>query len=179
MKIGKKYQGGIIAYILKSSDPGYDPNVEHGIIASTKDVGSSSGEVWDIINEAKNPWGLSKGYIDTGARGTEIFTGSSNTITISKCIPAVGYPGLQPAVLALACTEGNYNDWVLPSKVELKLLYKKRAVIGGFVEDGTYWSSTEYNTKKAYSMNFGPSSTGRPKTASKDDFGLVRPVRYF
>lgn len=35
------------------------------------------------------------------------------------------------------------NDWRLPSQAELKVLYKNRAAIGGFV-GSDYWSSTTW-----------------------------------
>ena len=41
IKIGNSFQGGIIAYILKSGDKGYDPDVPHGLIAATLTLGSS------------------------------------------------------------------------------------------------------------------------------------------
>jgi hypothetical protein len=37
--VGMEYQGGKIAYILQSVDPGYDPKIPHGIIAATSNQG--------------------------------------------------------------------------------------------------------------------------------------------
>jgi trimeric autotransporter adhesin len=53
----------------------------------------------------------------------------------------------------------NYSDWRLPTKFELKLMYDKKDVIGGFIIDNNvyhyYWSSTESNSINAWSYPFG------------------------
>lgn len=53
-----------------------------------------------------------------------------------------------------ACREGGYNDWRLPSKEELNLLYHQKSVVGGFVEF-PYWSSTEDGRYDAWNQYFG------------------------
>ena len=35
-----------------------------------------------------------------------------------------------------------FNDWRLPTKDELNLIYKQKDSIGGFPQTGLYWSST-------------------------------------
>ena len=37
LRVGMHYQGGIIAYIFQSGEPGYDPAVPHGLIAAEQD----------------------------------------------------------------------------------------------------------------------------------------------
>jgi hypothetical protein len=127
LSIGDYYQGGKIAYILVSGNTGYDANVQHGLIAATSD--QSSGITWSNGSD-----------ITTGATGTAIGTGLSNTnaIIASQGEPATSYAA---AGLARAYAGGGYTDWYLPSQDELSKLYLNRETIGGFANNH-YWSST-------------------------------------
>ena len=138
LSIGLSYQGGKVAYILVSGDPGYDVNTQHGIIAATTD--QIGGIQW-----------YNGSYTSTGATGTAIGTGLSNTNTIiaSQGGTATSYA----AGVARAYTGGGYADWYLPSKDELNKLYLSRFDIGGYVTDA-YWSSSERNNINAWAQDF-------------------------
>ena len=159
--IGQTYQGGIVAYNLKSGDPGYDASIEHGLIAATSD--QSSGGI---------RWGP---YIATGATGTAIGTGLSNTnaIITSQGATATSYA----AGLARAYKVGGYTDWYLPSKNELAKLYDMKVLgFGGFA-DGLYWSSTELVTN-LYAWNQG-FDDGSQNIYNKANSSYVRAIRAF
>jgi hypothetical protein len=158
--IGDSYQGGKVAYVLQSSDPGYDATTPHGLIAATSD--QSTGIRW-----------YNGFYTTTGATGTAIGTGLANTNTIisSQGATSTSYA----AGLARAHTGGGYTDWYLPSKDELNKLYLNRIAIGGFADNG-YWSSSELVNFYAWFQNF---FNGVQFNSTKYTTYYVRAIRAF
>ena len=136
--IGQAALGGKIAYILQSGDPGYDANVQHGLVASTAHQSLSI------------PWSNNNTITTTGATGIAIGTGLANTNTIitNQGVTATSYA----AGLARAYNGGGYTDWYLPSLDELKKLYINRVAIGDFQENW-YWSSTESDLEDIHNNN--------------------------
>ena len=148
--IGMCYQGGIIAYI--------DSTGQHGLIAATAD--QSEGIQW-----------YNGSYIVTGATGTAIGTGLTNTNAI---IAAQG-SGSYAASIARDYNGGGYTDWFLPSKDELNQLYENKTTNMGFT-DYYYWSSTEFDLNIGWLQDF---YTGFQDNIFKNFTTNVRAVRAF
>ena len=158
LRVGDEYQGGKIAYILVSGDPGYDANVQHGLIATTADISTVA------------QWGC-QGTAISGAEGTAIGTGNQNTIDIMAGCATAGIA----ARLCGDLVQGGYSDWYLPSKDELNKLRINRSAIGGFASVG-YWSSTEADHNGAWIQDF---SDGNQTTYYKNYTSYVRAIRAF
>lgn len=123
--------------------------------------------------------------IVVGGTGTGIGSGKENT---QKLVGAMGlsayssYNGSEKTTqyAARMCADyrgGGHDDWFLPSRDELDLMYQnlRRNNLGGF-SGGNYWSSSEYDANVAWCQYFND--------GSQDDYlrysgYRVRPVRAF
>jgi len=78
-----------------------------------------------------------------------------------------------------ACEElelNGFNDWRLPTREELDTVYTILKLNGkGDFENGSYWSSTEYNSFFAWRKNFKTGRVDRRGNKTKEQF--VRAVR--
>jgi hypothetical protein len=156
--IGDVCFGGYVAYILMPGDPGYDPNIPHGIIAAPNDQSNSQ-------------WGC-YGTPISGADGTELGTGYQNTLDIVAGCSTAG-------IAARICSDlvlGGYSDWFLPSLDELYKLYLNRVAIGMPVGVVYYWSSSEYDNNNAWAIEF---QVGPSYYVEKFEQTRVRAVRAF
>lgn len=107
-------------------------------------------------------------------RGTSSTSdGSVNTATL-ETFGAVAHPA---ASYCANLNEGGYDDWYLPSKDELDILFQNRGAIGGFVLSGSdtgYWTSSEYSSLGVWSQYF---LAGFPSGSNKTNNHNVRCVR--
>ena len=73
-------------------------------------------------------------------------------------------------------TDGVYDDWFLPSKDELDLMYQNlhKKGLGSFVY--AYWASSEDRSKDAWRQDF---FSGYQSSGSRFSYSYVRPVRAF
>jgi hypothetical protein len=167
--VGDSYGGGIVAYILQGGDPGYDPNVQHGLIAAAADQSTGA---WITGDNTQTTWVNGVSY---GGTSTDYGTGQANTNAMKA---QTGYTGGAAKVCDdYSVTVGSvtYNDWFLPSKDELNKLYINKVAIGGFA-DYAYWSSSESNASYAWYQSF---SSGSQPFITKPNSIRVRAVRAF
>lgn len=157
-KIGEKFNGGILIYILKPTDPGYEASMPHGFI---------------VANEIFRSRWYNGVYINTGALATSIGSGliNTNTVNLKQGLTQSSYA----TGIARAYNGGGYSDWFLPSKEELNIMFLNKTSVVSCV-DNLYWSSSEFSSNFAWAQDFG---TGFQLTENKELSLCVCPIRYF
>ena len=169
--VGDSYGGGKVFYIFQPADQGYVANETHGLIAATVD--QSTGIRWYNSNN---------GNQITGATATAIGTGKSNTDKIINV--QQGSLNWYAAGVAKDYKGGEYNDWYLPSRDELNLLYTQKVMVGGFESSGgypyVYYSSTETNSDHAhFTIFFNGTNYPCCSYSEKNNLNKVRAIRKF
>lgn len=140
--IGESYGGGIIFYL--------DASGQHGLIAATTD--QSTAVQW-----------FPGAYVSTTAFASSVGGGDGNTSLIVFNHGA----GTYAAVLCYDLNTGGFDDWYLPSKYELSLMYNNIGQgnllglgnVGGFA-NMYYWSSTEYLSNLSWMVDFTDGDIG-------------------
>ena len=134
LTVGQTFQGGKIAYILRSGDPGYLAGQTHGLIAALAD--QSIGAEWITGGSTQTTW--------NGNTSTALGKGQANTNFMKA---QAGYTGGAAKVCDdYTNTEtgtGVFSDWYLPSQNEIAVLCASYSHIGGFTAE-KYWCSSEY-----------------------------------
>lgn len=140
------------------------------------DKGNNNGN-WRYLevsteDQGRAVWGCYKTSIP-GARDTSIGSGKANTrAIITDCS--------EKDTAAMKCTlyrGGGRDDWFLPSKNELNVIYHNlhKAAIGDF-DPFNYWSSSEEDASYAWNQHF---KDGTPYDSNKSYSLRFRAIRAF
>ncbi|MSO59907.1 MAG: DUF1566 domain-containing protein [Ilumatobacteraceae bacterium] len=161
-----------------------DPGPAGGVIffADTQD----EFETFDFLEVAPLGWSGDKsdptaswckdmGKDVAGADETALGAGQANTSALVKAESVCGPKSA--AVIASAYDGAKKDDWYLPSKDELDLLFAsaKLTKIAG-LDDGVYWSSSASNEFRAWGQLF---TAGIAGTNFRTSSFAVRPIRSF
>jgi len=142
--LGNYHEGGIIFYI--------DPTGRGGLIVSEEDL-SIDAPWWNGDFIQTNAWNLADGWDNT-----------------FKIVRAQGDESPYSAKLCNDYEVDGFDNWYLPSKQELDLLFKNKDYLEN-ISDGLYWSSTEYEFGSVWVQDF---STGEQHLNNTSDSAGVR-----
>ena len=163
------------AYTLRDTGPA------GGLICYDKGAYSNG---WRYIEAAPSDltsrvWGTYP-YTVPGAAGTAIGTGIQNTLDIINGDPLADKAADECDNYSIENGGVVYDDWFLPSKDELNLMYVNlhQHGVGGFTTSNTYWSSSEYEDS-AYNVWVQNFSTGSQGSVPKKYVKPIRAVRVF
>lgn len=161
-KIGDYFGGGIVFYLDESNF--------HGLIVSSENV-RDSGSAWGCY------------CVDIKNTKPDVGTGLNNT---NEIINQCNSSGIAARLANDFVFEG-FDDWYLPSKDELDLVYRNLHLkgIGNFSKEIPYWSSTQGSFGScgiaggAWTQNFGTGEQFPDYKLGYSTTGAVRAIRSF
>jgi hypothetical protein len=134
--VGDSYGGGIVIYIAGPSDPGYDANTTHGLIAAKVDLGSMNWNNGSIAGTSNNYFGAGIGntsiiIAQSGSNGgTNYAAKACDDYTVTETVGGV---------------TTTYSDWYLGSTFEIQKMMSPNpasSYLTGLL-NGYYWASNE------------------------------------
>ena len=134
-----------------------------------------------LVDQSIGKWGTLN-FAVPGADGTDIGTGKQNTLDIITGDILGDKAADKCASYSVAVGAITYNDWFLPSKDEIYLMYTNLHVEGvgnfsGTATDYQYYSSSEYDPYKTWFQSF---YNGNQQDGSKFAYDFrSRPARAF
>ena len=164
--------GGFMFYDNEPKEVLASAPVNSSVTYRVGDKGPAGGVIFYVNPSATDGWR----YLEAAPASTEFYAAWSSAESDVKGTNVglgTGKPNTQAIVnhalntgencrAAMVCDNlksGGYDDWFLPSKAELHLMfaYLKEAGIGGFKEDW-YWSSSANTTSGAWTQQFSDGS---------------------
>ena len=155
------------------------------------DIGPGRGKVFYSARRAQ-PWGR---YLEAAPSTWESPQGDPNLgwcQNVVDSIPGTSATGLgagaaNTTAMLGVCTSGaapsarayrggGMTDWHLPSRDELRQLFLRKQMVGGFIFHG-YWSSSQSDPSFAWIQDFYSDYT--PAPSDKSFANYVRPIRAF
>jgi len=180
----KYYRARIIDTICPNS-PTFSTVVSHKLVQSASEVqigdwfrggkvfytsGTGNGVVATLEDQATiSAW---------GCRGTDI-TNAESEIDGQVNTQSIVNECAERPIAASLCSEleyNGYNDWFLPAKNQLNMMYNQQYYIGNFPWGYSWWSSTEIDTLFAWNQNF---VSGTQSFTERNTSSRVRCVHYF
>jgi hypothetical protein len=146
--IGEAFGGGYFAgYISHTADG----NPTHALIVAPRAAGATGTGTGSSYTPATNlAWKTTQ---TTTANTTSPFDGSANT----AAMVTAGIANHPAAQFCVNLGIGGFSDWYLPSKEELRLVYRNLGAVvprlGNFGKS-FYWTSSEYDLNNAWTVNF-------------------------
>lgn len=156
MVVGQEYENGIIAYILKLGDIGYDANKIKGFCVSKEDINGLTQWSNNITT-----------YLSTGETIFDGYTNTQNIITLNGNLDSA----------ALLCTNyngGGFTNWYLPSRDQLSYIAELKTVLN--LNESNYLTSTDYDSTTMYVREM---LNQNESIIDKSESGYVRAVRDF
>ena len=139
LQIGDLYAGGIIFYI--------DESGQHGLVAALSDQ--------DFSGDFTRRWGCVGTSITTS---TSLGSGQANTTAIINGCSELGTAARICNDYSVTIDGVLYDDWFLPSKDELGLMYTNLWMAGniglGDFQYLVYWSSSQFDSTQAWNQYF-------------------------
>ncbi|GEM_PF-1161807 len=176
--------GGLVFYDKGSVSDGW-----RYLEAASSDIVLDGPDALHIYGYSRTDSTSSATTLLVGATATAVGTGQANTTALVTAMGSNAYEQLfafqststtanYAAKLCDDFVADTFEDWFLPSKEELDLLYDnlKSNGWGGFATTGFYWSSSEAASGSASVQMF---DSGNQQNNDKSSSGHVRAIRSF